>query len=193
LLKLSRDAQVRCFVRKKIVAACAESALISGLTYQVSCQVNSGQEKPFHVELCRFWWACVSNMAGAVSELSGSPGAVRSLMVLILRIFCGLLAFEPGRRNHHHGQFVAPVGQWRWLKLFQRNFWVLRKRRSGKTCWFWRFYLREKPERPSRNPKTRIEIPVSARRVVIFHPCNSLIDDVDMSPYLILEAEAKAP
>ena len=34
---------------------------------------------------------------------------------------------------------------------------------------FGNFYLRDKPQRPGRNPKTGEEIPISARRVVTFH------------------------
>lgn len=39
---------------------------------------------------------------------------------------------------------------------------------------FGNFNLRDKRERPGRNPKTGEEIPVSARRVVIFHPGQKL-------------------
>ncbi len=39
---------------------------------------------------------------------------------------------------------------------------------------FGNFYLRDKDERPGRNPKTGEKIPVAARRVVIFRPGNKL-------------------
>ncbi len=48
------------------------------------------------------------------------------------------------------------------------------------------FNMRNKPERPGRNPKTGKEIPISARRVVTFHPSGCLKDAVDASPYLTL-------
>ena len=35
---------------------------------------------------------------------------------------------------------------------------------------FGNFILRDKPQRPGRNPKTGVEIPVEARRVVTFKP-----------------------
>ncbi|WP_312261258.1 integration host factor subunit alpha [Candidatus Igneacidithiobacillus taiwanensis] len=35
---------------------------------------------------------------------------------------------------------------------------------------FGKFTLRDKPQRPGRNPKTGEPIPISARRVVTFHP-----------------------
>ena len=39
---------------------------------------------------------------------------------------------------------------------------------------FGNFQLRDKPQRPGRNPKTGEEAPVSARRVVTFHASNKL-------------------
>jgi len=48
------------------------------------------------------------------------------------------------------------------------------------------FNMRDKPERPGRNPKTGEEIPISARRVVTFHASGCLKDAVDSSSYLTL-------
>ena len=39
---------------------------------------------------------------------------------------------------------------------------------------FGNFQLRDKPQRPGRNPKTGEDMPISARRVVTFHPSNIL-------------------
>ena len=39
---------------------------------------------------------------------------------------------------------------------------------------FGKFTLRDKRERPGRNPKTGEEIPIAARRVVTFHPGQKL-------------------
>ena len=39
---------------------------------------------------------------------------------------------------------------------------------------FGNFNLRDKKERPGRNPKTGEEIPITARRVVTFHPGQKL-------------------
>ncbi len=39
---------------------------------------------------------------------------------------------------------------------------------------FGNFQLREKPQRPGRNPKTGEDMPITARRVVTFHPSNKL-------------------
>lgn len=45
---------------------------------------------------------------------------------------------------------------------------------SVKLSGFGNFQLREKPQRPGRNPKTGVEIPISARRVVTFHASQKL-------------------
>ncbi|MGL5949748.1 MAG: integration host factor subunit alpha [Aeromonas sp.] len=44
---------------------------------------------------------------------------------------------------------------------------------------FGNFDLREKDQRPGRNPKTGEEIPISARRVVTFRPGQKLKDRVE--------------
>jgi integration host factor subunit alpha len=44
---------------------------------------------------------------------------------------------------------------------------------------FGNFDLRDKNQRPGRNPKTGEEVPISARRVVTFRPGQKLKDRVD--------------
>ncbi|MDB5816136.1 MAG: Integration host factor alpha subunit [Rhodocyclales bacterium] len=44
---------------------------------------------------------------------------------------------------------------------------------------FGNFQLRDKPQRPGRNPKTGEEIPITARRVVTFHASQKLKSAVD--------------
>lgn len=49
---------------------------------------------------------------------------------------------------------------------------------------FGNFQLRDKPQRPGRNPKTGEEIPITARRVVTFHASQKLkgmVDDLHSS------------
>ena len=50
---------------------------------------------------------------------------------------------------------------------------------SVKLSGFGNFQLRDKPQRPGRNPKTGEEIPITARRVVTFHPSQKLKSMVD--------------
>ncbi|MDH2434985.1 integration host factor subunit alpha [Pokkaliibacter plantistimulans] len=45
---------------------------------------------------------------------------------------------------------------------------------------FGNFDLRDKRERPGRNPKTGEEVPISARRVVTFKPGQKLKEKVEM-------------
>lgn len=51
---------------------------------------------------------------------------------------------------------------------------ALEKGQQIKLSGFGNFNLRTKNERPGRNPKTGEEIPISARRVVTFHPGQKL-------------------
>src|SRR6187455_1508542 len=50
---------------------------------------------------------------------------------------------------------------------------------SVKLSGFGNFLLRDKPQRPGRNPKTGEEIPISARRVVTFHASQKLKAQID--------------
>ena len=52
---------------------------------------------------------------------------------------------------------------------------------SVKLSGFGNFLLRDKPQRPGRNPKTGEEIPISARRVVTFHASQKLKAQIDAS------------
>lgn len=51
---------------------------------------------------------------------------------------------------------------------------ALERNESVKLSGFGNFDLRDKSERPGRNPKTGEEIPISARRVVTFRPGQKL-------------------
>src|SRR6185369_15930561 len=51
---------------------------------------------------------------------------------------------------------------------------ALEKGDSVKLSGFGNFQLRDKPQRPGRNPKTGEEIPITARRVVTFHASQKL-------------------
>jgi len=51
---------------------------------------------------------------------------------------------------------------------------ALESAESVKLSGFGNFQLRNKPQRPGRNPKTGEEIPITARRVVTFHASQKL-------------------
>ncbi len=62
---------------------------------------------------------------------------------------------------------------------------ALEKGDSVKLSGFGNFQLRDKPQRPGRNPKTGEEMPISARRVVTFHASQklkSLVEAIDVGP-----------
>jgi integration host factor subunit alpha len=54
------------------------------------------------------------------------------------------------------------------------------------------FSSRDKPARPGRNPKTGEETPISARRVVTWHPSAGLKSEVVTSPNLSLSKSIAA-
>lgn len=51
---------------------------------------------------------------------------------------------------------------------------ALESGKQVKLSGFGNFNLRDKKQRPGRNPKTGVEIPITARRVVTFHPGQKL-------------------
>jgi integration host factor subunit alpha len=54
---------------------------------------------------------------------------------------------------------------------------------SVKLSGFGNFQLRDKPQRPGRNPKTGEEIPITARRVVTFHASHNLKSTVEATAH----------
>lgn len=67
--------------------------------------------------------------------------------------------------------------------FFEEIRFALEKGDSVKLSGFGNFQLREKPQRPGRNPKTGEEMPISARRVVTFHASQklkALVEAVDV-------------
>lgn len=62
---------------------------------------------------------------------------------------------------------------------------ALERGESVKLSGFGNFQLRDKPQRPGRNPKTGEEIPITARRVVTFHASQklkSMVDELSAQP-----------
>lgn len=58
--------------------------------------------------------------------------------------------------------------------FFEKIRYSLENGTQVKISGFGNFDLRDKKERPGRNPKTGEEIPITARRVVTFHPGQKL-------------------
>ena len=64
---------------------------------------------------------------------------------------------------------------------------ALERGEAVKLSGFGNFQLRDKPQRPGRNPKTGEEIPITARRVVTFHASQKLkgmVDELSNKPLL---------
>ncbi len=59
-------------------------------------------------------------------------------------------------------------------QFFEQIRWALENNEQVKLSGFGNFELRDKSERPGRNPKTGEEIPISPRRVVTFKPGQKL-------------------
>ena len=64
--------------------------------------------------------------------------------------------------------------------FFEEVRWALESGEQVKLSGFGNFDLRDKSERPGRNPKTGEEIPISARRVVTFRPGQKLRAKVEV-------------
>ncbi|MDB5775423.1 MAG: integration host factor subunit alpha [Herbaspirillum sp.] len=58
---------------------------------------------------------------------------------------------------------------------------ALERGEAVKLSSFGNFQLRDKPQRPGRNPKTGEEIPITARRVVTFHASQKLKEMVEIA------------
>jgi len=67
---------------------------------------------------------------------------------------------------------------------------ALERGESVKLSGFGNFQLRDKPQRPGRNPKTGEEIPITARRVVTFHASQKLKGMVENTNQLSVEQTA---
>jgi integration host factor subunit alpha len=64
---------------------------------------------------------------------------------------------------------------------------ALERGEAVKLSGFGNFQLRDKPQRPGRNPKTGEEIPITARRVVTFHASQKLKSMVEESNPVVAE------
>lgn len=66
--------------------------------------------------------------------------------------------------------------------FFEEIRFALQRGDSVKLSGFGNFQLRDKPQRPGRNPKTGEAIPITARRVVTFHASQKLKAVVEGEP-----------
>lgn len=77
-------------------------------------------------------------------------------------------------------QFSKPVAKDMVENFFEELRFALEHGQHVKLSGFGNFILRDKPQRPGRNPKTGEEIPVVARRVVTFKPGLKLKNKIEI-------------
>src|SRR6478735_5444343 len=118
----------------------------------------------------RSWrcWVASSPPAFAVEELRGvnNQGDTGAAMTLTKAELADLL-FEKVGLNKREAKDMVEA-------FFEEIRGALERGESVKLSGFGNFQLRDKPQRPGRNPKTGEEIPISARRVVTFHASQKL-------------------
>lgn len=122
-------------------------------------------EEPGHMNVER-------SLAGALREVSpdlAADGAVNS--TLTKAELADMLFDSLGLNKREAKDFVDA--------FFEELRRALECGSSVKLSGFGNFQLRDKPQRPGRNPKTGEEIPIAARRVVTFHPSQKLKQMVD--------------
>jgi len=104
--------------------------------------------------------------AAGVSELLQQSGLLRDARTLTKAELADLL-FELVGLNKREAKEVVDI-------FFEEIRETLVAGSSVKLSGFGNFQLRDKPQRPGRNPKTGQEIPIAARRVVTFHASQKL-------------------
>src|SRR5271156_1807842 len=82
------------------------------------------------------------------------------------------LLFEKGGLNKREAKDMVEA-------FFEEIRGALERGERVKLSGFGNFQLRDKPQRPGRNPKTGEAIPITARRVVTFHASQKLKAMVD--------------
>jgi integration host factor subunit alpha len=112
-----------------------------------------------------------SDLNRAMSEAQARSQAERDLPTLTKAELAELL-FEHVGLNKREAKDMVET-------FFDEIRDALERGESVKLSGFGNFQLRDKPQRPGRNPKTGEEIPITARRVVTFHASQKLKSMVD--------------
>ncbi|MCZ2414937.1 MAG: integration host factor subunit alpha [Burkholderiales bacterium] len=111
-----------------------------------------------------------SGVAHAVERLAG-PAPVTEALTLTKAELAEML-FERVGLNKREAKDMVET-------FFDEIRDALERGESVKLSGFGNFQLRDKPQRPGRNPKTGEEIPISARRVVTFHASQKLKSQIE--------------
>lgn len=112
-----------------------------------------------------------SDLSRAVFEAEARNAAEKSLPTLTKAELADLLFEQVGLNKREAKDMIET--------FFEEIRDALERGEAVKLSGFGNFQLRNKPQRPGRNPKTGEEIPISARRVVTFHASQKLKEMVD--------------
>lgn len=118
------------------------------------------------VTSAEFQSVLAADLSRAVQESKARTQAEKSLPTLTKAELAELL-FEHVGLNKREAKDMVET-------FFDEIRNALERGESVKLSGFGNFQLRDKPQRPGRNPKTGEEIPITARRVVTFHASQKL-------------------
>jgi integration host factor subunit alpha len=126
------------------------------------------------VNTVEFQSILAADLSRAVLEAQARSQAAKTLPTLTKAELAELLFEQVGLNKREAKDMVET--------FFEEIRNALERGEAVKLSGFGNFQLRDKPQRPGRNPKTGEEIPISARRVVTFHASQKLKGMVEGIP-----------
>ncbi|MGB7481633.1 MAG: integration host factor subunit alpha [Burkholderiaceae bacterium] len=118
------------------------------------------------VNTVEFQSVLAADLSRAVLEAQARSQAAKSLPTLTKAELAELLFEQVGLNKREAKDMVET--------FFEEIRNALERGEAVKLSGFGNFQLRDKPQRPGRNPKTGEAIPITARRVVTFHASQKL-------------------
>lgn len=118
------------------------------------------------VNSAEFQSVLAADLSRAVQEAQARTQAEKDLPTLTKAELAELLFEQVGLNKREAKDMVET--------FFDEIRNALERGEAVKLSGFGNFQLRDKPQRPGRNPKTGEEIPITARRVVTFHASQKL-------------------
>lgn len=126
------------------------------------------------VNTVEFQSILAADLSRAVLEAQARSQAAKTLPTLTKAELAELLFEQVGLNKREAKDMVET--------FFEEIRNALERGEAVKLSGFGNFQLRDKPQRPGRNPKTGEQIPISARRVVTFHASQKLKGMVEGIP-----------
>ena len=106
-------------------------------------------------------------LIGVPEKMNDTPGVPTGGTMTLTKAELADMLFEKVGLNKREAKDMVET-------FFEEVRLALENGDSVKLSGFGNFQLRDKPQRPGRNPKTGEEIPITARRVVTFHASQKL-------------------